>query len=127
MKICTLNDQSLYTTTANGKTNFDEAHLVYLVKVPKSAILPKQNFTDGYEYPSTRESRYRAWLNAMNEANKQLNAALADPGFLRFFSGAYNNTRFDRWMKNHKDATKELKRVFVKSNMKNVPEYCTMC
>lgn len=52
------------------KESFLTNHLVNVVRVPKDAILPNKT--------NTRESRYRAWKNAVIEANKIIDAVLEE-------------------------------------------------
>ena len=68
-----LADFSLYGSPElkDNRDTFKNQHVVTVVAIPKSAICVTKD--------NTRESRYRAWQNAMAEANKTLNEIIEDP------------------------------------------------
>lgn len=86
------------------KTNFAYMHIVSVVKVPKSAILPNKI--------NTRESRYRAWKNAMLEANKLIDNIVDDEQMYNKITTGAIGYAYSDILRNRKVQVKKFKKEY---------------
>lgn len=100
------------------KSLFNNKHLVMVVAVPRTDILVSKVATK----ENTRESRYRAWKNAMTRANKLLNNAIEDSATRNKLYGInrlyFNRPEFSNVIDNRIRATRFHRKEYNLKNQK---------
>ena len=89
MKLVNLSIYGKHQVIHMDRTLFSGKHLVTVVAVHKSEIVASK--------VNTRASRYTAWKNAMNQANKLLNDLVEDPSSCeRLLKANFDRPAFSR-------------------------------